>query len=144
MKLKTGYPNNDWNAVCLFYLTTARPGIWGPSLQGTLYGLSCALQQRPLLCGSDSIFLEKLKMPLSSGFHRWEARSFILLVGIWECQSENVLSSQFRGRLRSSHIIYSDSLSQRICPVILVSHEKSLEVSYFFEFCAFSPSSGEN
>lgn len=30
----------------------------------------------------------------------------------------------------------SDSVSQRLHPVILVSHEKSLEVSYFPEFWA--------
>lgn len=36
MKLKAVYPSNDQNAMCLVYLTTARPGICGPPLQGTL------------------------------------------------------------------------------------------------------------
>lgn len=54
------------------------------------------------------------------------------------------LACQFRGQQGSSHILFSDSVSQRMCPVILVSHEESLEVPYLPEFCASTPSSEEN
>lgn len=42
VKLEAVYPSDDPNAVCLVYLTTARPGICGHPLQGTLSCFNCA------------------------------------------------------------------------------------------------------
>lgn len=76
---------------------------------------------------SDPIFLEKIKIPLSLEFYPCETRSFILSRRLWGDQSENVPPTQFKGRKKSSHILYSDSVSQKMSPVIWLSHKKSSE-----------------
>lgn len=81
--------------------------------RGHLLGSIMSLGKDHFFGLSDPIFLDIIKMPPSLQFHTWETTNFILPMGFWERQSENVTPSQFKGRRKSSHILYSVSVSQR-------------------------------
>lgn len=85
-----------------------------------------------------SIFLEKIKRCLWLRVTQLRDKKCYSPCGNLR-MSVRDLPCHFRGRQGSSHILFYDSVSQKMCPVILVSHEESSEVPYLPEFCTPPP-----